>query len=229
MCVTARRDGGTRPHPGPKSRDGEADTLKDRREQQVLLVAVAAPALPHQLVLQGREIQRHGPAEHHLQVLEGDRRHMRAMQGTQRFKAGLRLPLVADSGQVGGRYRVLPQFHVMDDNDPHTGTSAMSVIRRSVSVGHASCISISRTTRRGNSGEQCQQGDPEGRGRAQVGSEPGRRAAARSRHHRRDLLRGRSVRQPRRTWCTSTAAPPTGRSRSTGTAGRARASASTRS
>lgn len=70
--MRARQVGAAEPDPGQVAFQGEAEALERGREQQVLLVAVAAAPARHHLVLKAAEVEADAPAEEHVQVLERD-------------------------------------------------------------------------------------------------------------------------------------------------------------
>jgi hypothetical protein len=81
--------------------DAEAETLEHRAEQLRLLVAVAAAATEDDLVLDRFQVDVDASAQEDVEVLEPDRGQVRTVEGGQHLRGCLRLPLVADSVQVG--------------------------------------------------------------------------------------------------------------------------------
>jgi len=75
--------------PGEQPVHGEPEPLERRGEQLAVLVAVAAAPRVHQLGLDGVEIHLDAAAEHDVEVLERDRRQVRAMQRRQRLSRRL--------------------------------------------------------------------------------------------------------------------------------------------
>jgi len=90
---------------GRQPRHGVAEPLQHRAEKQVVLEAVAAAPPPHELVLDPVESELGGPAEHDVEVLEGDRGGVRAMQAAQRVGARRQGARVGDPLQVGAEVK----------------------------------------------------------------------------------------------------------------------------
>ena len=78
----------------------EPQALQDGLEQRVLLEAVASASAGHDLGLQRSQVERDGPAQQDVEVLERDRRHVRCVQRGQRVERRLARSNVADAREV---------------------------------------------------------------------------------------------------------------------------------
>jgi hypothetical protein len=74
-----------------------------RGEKRVLLEAVAAALRRHELRLERREVQPDRATEEYVEILEGDRLGVRAVEGEEGIQAGRRNFGQADTPQVGGQ------------------------------------------------------------------------------------------------------------------------------
>src|ERR1044071_5809273 len=63
-------------NPRSEACHSEADSLQHVLEKAVLLEAIAAPSVGHQLLLQARGVEQNAPLQQHVDVLEGDVAHV---------------------------------------------------------------------------------------------------------------------------------------------------------
>jgi hypothetical protein len=98
-------------HACGKARDAEADALERMLEQEIVLVAIAATSLRHQLLLQRADIERHGPVQQRIQVLERDFLRVQAMDLAQRVQLRRRRSAVADAFEIG--VEIEPEVHAI--------------------------------------------------------------------------------------------------------------------
>src|SRR6266566_181252 len=90
----------TEAHARGKERHVKAQRSQRRREQRVLLEAVAATAAGDELGLQAFEIEPDRPAEEDVQILERNMRRVRKMQRLQRGQRRLARAAVVDAPQI---------------------------------------------------------------------------------------------------------------------------------
>ena len=83
--------------------DRVPEALERRREQQAVLVAVAAAAPGDQLGLHALEVDGDPAAERDVEVLERDRGDVRAVERRERRRPGRAGGVVADAPQIGGQ------------------------------------------------------------------------------------------------------------------------------
>src|SRR5262249_24611719 len=88
-------------HARRQPRHREAQRLQGRRQQGVLLEAVAAAPAAHQLRLQALQVEQDRPAQEDAQVLEGDVRGVGEVERVQHRKGRRAVARVADARQVG--------------------------------------------------------------------------------------------------------------------------------
>src|SRR4030095_13415453 len=88
-------------HARGESRDAEADALESMLEQEIVLVAIAATSLLHELLLQRADVERQRPMQERIQILESDFLRMQAMNLAQRFQLRRGGSAVADALEVG--------------------------------------------------------------------------------------------------------------------------------
>ena len=100
MCVRGRTRSVPEADARGEPRHRETELLERRREERVLLEAVAATATRDELRLQAREVEPDRTAEQDVEVLEGDRRRVREMQRVERCAPGREAALVADALEV---------------------------------------------------------------------------------------------------------------------------------
>src|SRR6185312_2441206 len=79
----------------------EAERLQYGGEKQVVLVAIAAAALVHELALQGIEVERQRPVEQRVEVLERDAGGVALVDEAQRVERGCAGSTVADASEIG--------------------------------------------------------------------------------------------------------------------------------
>src|SRR5215831_9633161 len=84
-------------HPRGERRDAKPELLKHRCEEGVLLKAVAAALLSHQLLLDRWQIQPHHEPANHIDVLERNGQGMGCLKLAQRFKRSLASSSVIDA------------------------------------------------------------------------------------------------------------------------------------
>jgi hypothetical protein len=88
-------------HAGGKRRDLEAERFQRVHEEEVVLEAVAAAPAADELLLQGGDIERDRPAEEGIEILEGDRLRVQAVQVGEHGRRGGARPVMADARQIG--------------------------------------------------------------------------------------------------------------------------------
>ena len=102
MRPRAHLAGGALPNdPRRQCRDVEPEHAQHMLEQQVLLEAVAAAAVLHELALERIEIEQHGSARERIEVLEWNGLRVALLQAAQRVEGRGTRPRVADAFEVG--------------------------------------------------------------------------------------------------------------------------------
>ena len=81
----------------------EPQALEDGREQRRVLETIAAATGPNELGLEPLQVDAHPPAEEHVDVLERDRRHVRAEEARERFVHRLGPVAPADALEMASR------------------------------------------------------------------------------------------------------------------------------
>ena len=87
-------------HAGADRHGLEAERLEHEQEEPVLLEAVPAPPLAHELVEERRRVERNRPLEQDVEVLERNRARVRERDGVQHRQRRLTRALVPDAFEV---------------------------------------------------------------------------------------------------------------------------------
>ena len=102
MRPRAHLAGGALPNdPRRQCSDVEPEHAQHVLEQQVLLEAVAAAAVLHELALERVEIEQHGSARERIEVLEWNGLRVALLQAAQSLEGRGTRPRVADAFEVG--------------------------------------------------------------------------------------------------------------------------------
>ena len=88
-------------HAGGEPRHREPQLVEHGGEERILLEAVAAAPTCHQLCLEAREVEQDRPAKLDVEVLEGDRGEVGAVQCPQRVDPGQAVARVPEPIEVG--------------------------------------------------------------------------------------------------------------------------------
>ena len=98
---TRRRLDGGEPDPGEQRPRREADRLEHAEEQGVLLEAIAAATVGHQLGEDTVALEADAAPERDVEILEGNSEPVRALQPDERGQVGLDRAFEADPSQIG--------------------------------------------------------------------------------------------------------------------------------